>query len=96
MASVITTGGTAIVVAEGPINGGYVVNPPNAASQGIGGAENAYIDMVAGPGDTDAAANGTTRILFPGDSFPLPALTSGVLVKVNAATGGHKLTVVTW
>jgi hypothetical protein len=95
-ASAIVAGGTAIVVATGPINGGYVTNPSNAASQGIGAAENAYLDMVGTPGSTDSAANGTTVILQPGQTFALPALAAGVNVRVNAATSGHKLTAVVW
>lgn len=92
----IVTGGTAVTLATGPINGGYVINPANAASQGIVTAENAYVDPVATPGSTDAAANGTTALLQAGQSFYLPPLVTGVLVKGNAGTSGHKLTVVTW
>ena len=81
---------------SGPINGGFVQNPIDAAGQGIASAENAYLDMVAAPGGADGAGNGTTAILQPGQPFFLPALPSGVSVKANAATSGHKLTVVRW
>lgn len=95
--STVATGGTAVTVIAGPCNGGYVVNPANAAAQGIGSAENAYLDMVGTPGSTDATAgSGTSMILFPGQSFTIPALALGVSVKVNAATSGHLLTVVKW
>jgi len=92
----IITGGTAIVVASGPISGGYVINPNPVAAQGIGGdvPENGYLDMTEPPGSTDSTASGTTSILFPGDRFDLPALNGGVSVYVNAASSGHKLTVV--
>lgn len=96
LAHVITTGGTAIIVAEGPNSGGYVINPNPAAAQGLGLPENAYINMTGPPGSTDAAASGTTSILFPGDRFDLPPLDDGVSVYVNAASSGHKLTVVVY
>lgn len=95
-ASAIATGGTAVTLMTGPCNGGFVTNPPNAAAQGIGAAEPAYIDMVGTPGSTDAAANGTTTYLDIGQSFTIPPLASGAVVKANAATSGHKLTVVKW
>lgn len=95
-ASTITTGGTAITAITGPITGGYVTNPPNLASQGIAAAENAYLDMVGTPGSTDSAGNGTTTILTPGQTFSLPSLATGVTVKLNAATTGHKFTIEVW
>lgn len=95
-ASQIATGGTAVTVITGPINGGFITNPINSAAQGIADAENLYIDMVGTPGSTDAAANGTTSLLMPGQGFELPALAAGVTVKANAATDGHKFTVNVW
>lgn len=95
-ASEVTTGGTAVVALSGPIGGGFVTNPPNAASQGIGAAENLYLDMVGTPGSTDADGNGTTVTLVPGQTFVLPSLATGVSVRVNAATSGHKFSVTKW
>lgn len=95
-ASAIVTGGTAITLVNGPIQGGYVVNPCNLAAQGIGTAENAYVDPVAAPGSTDAAANGTTVALQPCQNYPLPPLATGQSLRGNAATTGHKFTVVKW
>ena len=95
-ATAIVTNNTAIIVVTGPINGGFVANPINAAAQGIGAVENAYLDMVGVPGATDAAANGTTYLLSPGQSFTLPPLAAGVNVRVNAASAGHKFTVNVW
>ena len=94
--SAIATGGASIVAVVGPINGGYIVNPLNLAAQGIAAAENAYIDLVGTPGSTDGAANGTTQLLAPGQIFNLPALAAGVSVRLNAATTGHKFTIVVW
>lgn len=95
-ASAVVTGGTAVTVVTGPVNGGYISNPLNAAAQGIGAAENAYIDPVAAPGSTDAAANGTTVIVSPGQNYTVPPLATGSVIKANAATNGHKLSVVVW
>lgn len=91
--SVVTTGGTAVTVATGPLNGGFIVNPYNTAAQNVT-AENLYVDIVGTPGSTDANGNGTTTILFPGQSYSIPAIVTGKTVKVNAATSGHKFTVV--
>lgn len=91
----IVTGGTAVTVVTGPVNGGYIVNPSNTAAQGVT-AENAYIDPVGTPGSTDSAANGTTSLLTPGQSYNIPPLKTGSVIKANAATSGHKLVVVTW
>lgn len=92
-ASAITTGGTAVTLVTGPCSGGYITNPPNASAQGITTAENAYVDKVGTPGSTDSAANGTTTVLFPGQTFTFGPLASGSVIKGNAATNGHKLTV---
>lgn len=95
--SVVTTGGTAVTAIAGPINGGYILNPPNAASQGISAAENLYVDMVSAPGSTDATANGTTTLVpAGGNPFVIPAIGAGVNVQVNAASNGHKFTIVWW
>ncbi len=91
----VATGGTAVTLLTGPVNGGYVVNPLNTAAQGVT-AENAYIDPVASPGSTDAVANGTTTLLAAGQVYSIPPMASGLTLKANAATSGHKLTVVKW
>jgi hypothetical protein len=95
-ASAIVTGGTALTIATGPINGGYVTNPANSARQAIATAEPLYIDPVASPGSTDAAANGTTTALDIGQTYTIPALASGHVLRANAATSGHKFTIVVW
>lgn len=94
LASAIVTGGTLVVVASGPINGGYIVNPASKEAQGIGAAENLYVDPVGDPGSTDAAGNGTTTVLAPGQPYSIPALPAGSSLKANAATDGHKFNAV--
>lgn len=93
--SEVTTGGTAVVAAIGPINGGFITNPATAAAQGVT-LENLYVDVVGVPGGTDATANGTTLLLAAGDTFALPALAEGSDVRVNATSSGHKFTIVLW
>lgn len=92
----VTTGGVAVAFADGPINGGFIINPLTAAAQGISNAENLYIDCVNTPGDTDATGNNTTTILQPGQSFTLFALATGSNWQMNAASSGHKVTIVLW
>jgi len=94
--STIVNAGVAIVAAVGPINGGFIYNPPNAASQGIQTAENINLDMTGPPLSGDANGNGTTVTLTSGQTFTLPTLGPGVQIWVNAVTAGHKLTVVVW
>lgn len=94
LADVIVNAGVAIIAATGPFNGGYVINPNPAAAQGLGLPENAYLDMTGAPGSTDATGFGTCKILFPGDEFTLPAVETGVNVWLNAASAGHRFTVV--
>lgn len=91
-ATAVATGGTAVTAVTGPINNGFITNPPNAAAQGIVTAENMYIDLINSPGHTDAAGNGTTTILVPGQTFSLGQLGIGVTVKINAATSSHAFT----
>lgn len=93
LASEIATGGTSVVVASGPISGGYIANPASDAAQGVT-AENLYVDPVGDPGATDADANGTTTALVPGQSYSIPPLPAGSSLRANAASSGHKFTVV--
>jgi hypothetical protein len=80
----------------GPIAGGFIANPLSAAAQGLGAAANLYINLIGTPGSTDAAAGNGTLILVPGASYNVPALASGVNLRVNAASSGHKFTAFKW
>ena len=93
---VIVSGGTPIVAVAAPIYGGFLTNPASAAAQGLATAENLYIDMVGIPGASDAAAYGTTVILQPGQNFTFPWLAVGVLVRINAASSGHRVSGEVW
>ena len=88
----IVTGGSAVTLLTGPVNGCYVTNPLLAADQGIVTAEPAYVDPVNTAG---TAGNGTTSALQPGQSWACVPQ-SYIPVTANAATSGHKLTVVIW
>lgn len=95
-ANALVSGGQAVVVAVGPINGGYITNPTNATAQGIVTAENINVDLTGPPLAGDVYGFGTTAVISAGQTFSLPPLAAGVQVWVNAVTGGHKLTVVVW
>lgn len=92
----IGTGGTAITIVAGPVNGGFITNPLNAAAQNIVTAENANIDMVATPSAGDAGGSGTAQLLVPGQPFTVPPLSSSGAIKINASTTGHKFTCEVW
>jgi hypothetical protein len=97
LATVIATGGSAVIVAIGPLNGGFVYNPLTAAAQGIVTAEGLNIDLTGPPGAGDAYGNGTTVTAVPGQTFTLPApLGANVQLWANAVTSGHKFSCVLW
>lgn len=91
-ASVVTTGGTAVVaVLASTSQGCYIINPLSATDQGVT-VEPLYVNPVT---TATTAGNGTTAALAPGQTYSCPA-NSSVAVSVNAATSGHKFTVVRW
>lgn len=90
-ASEVAVGGTPVVAIVGGPNGGMIVNPYTDADQGIP-AEALYVDPV---GAASLNGNGTTFSLQPGQSWSvIPGQTT--TTSVNAQTGGHKFSVVSW
>ena len=90
----IATGGAAVVAVTGPVNGCYIVNPATAGDQGIATAENAFVDPVT---TSTTTGNGTNTTIEPGRSWSCPvAVPAGKSISVNAATSGHKVSVVVW
>lgn len=82
----ITTGGQAVVAANGPLAGGVITNPSTAAEQGILSAEPLFLDVTGAVAALEETA--TTFALQPGASFEIiPGQTTNV--SVNAATSGH-------
>lgn len=92
LTSTITTGGTAQNAVAAGVNGGYITNPASNTDQGIGTAENLYVNPV---GAATTAANGTTIALGPGQTFELIA-GSTLPVSVNALSSGHRFSVVVY
>ena len=94
--SVITQGGTAVIAAGIDPNGGYITNPITAADQGLpsGAApEPLFIDPTGA--EATLQANGTTFRIEPGGTwFLIPGQSTPT--SVNAATGGHKFSVVVY
>ena len=88
--SIITADGVAVIaVGPGP-NGGIITNPYTNTDQGLADAEVLYVSPVSAPG---LSANGTAFALYPGQSWTLiPGQTTPTYV--NAATNGHKFSVV--
>lgn len=74
------------------VNGGFITNPASAADQGLANAEDLFVDPV---GAASEAGNGTTFRLAPGQTWSLiPGQTTPT--SVNAASSGHKFSVVKW
>lgn len=90
LVSVVTTGGTPVIVADVGPEGGFIVNPANAADQGLAEPARLFVDPV---GAADVAARGTTFALEPGQSWPLiPGQTTPTTV--NSEEDGHNFSVV--
>lgn len=91
-ASAVDIGGTPVIAVGPNPNGGFIFNPAEAADQGIAVAETIYVDPVgvpglAGFGTAFAIAPGQTWMLIPGQTTP---------TRVNAASSGHRFSVVSW
>jgi|SRR5579859_2372299 len=93
--TVVPVGGAPIQALPPNINGGIITNPVSAGDQGLGAAEPLYIDAVGTPGAGDGAGNGTTFVLYPGQTWEaIPGQTTPTLV--NALSSGHKFTAIYW
>jgi hypothetical protein len=96
LASSIVVAGTPITVAGSNPNGGYITNPITAADQGFdpnAAPEPLFIDPTGQPATTQG--NGTTFRLEPGQTwFLIPGQTT--TTSANAATAGHKFSVVVY
>lgn len=91
-ASAITTGGVAITLVTGPVNGCWITNPLSATDQGIATAEAAQINGVT---TATGAGNGTNSTLQPGQSWGcVPGQKTNV--SAIAATTGHAFAVEVW
>ena len=93
LASVVATGGTAVVVV-GPLpNGGIIVNPYSPTDEGLANSEPIYVDPTGAP--ATLVGNGTTFAIQPGGSWQIiPGQTSST--SVNAASSGHTFSVISW
>ena len=90
--SVVVTGGVAVAAIPPNINGGFITNPQQSADQGVTPAEALYINPIAAGG---LVANGTNFALPPGSTWTIvPGQTTATWV--NAATAGHRFSVVYW
>lgn len=92
---VVAVGGTAVIAVPAGPGGGFIENPLTADGQGIVSAETIYVSPVAAPGSTDADVNDTTFAIYPGQRWDIIAGQDSP-TWVNAATNGHKFSVVYW
>ena len=90
LASSIATGGTAVAAAGPTANGIIITNPASATDQGIETVETLYVSPV---GAATLSANGTTFAIPPGGSWTL-SFGQTTNTSVNAATSGHKFSVI--
>jgi hypothetical protein len=92
LATVITTGGTAVTVLPANLDGGLIVNPLSATDQGVS-VEPIYVDPTgAAPGLT---ARGSVFRIEAGQSWTaIPGQTT--VTKVNATTSGHNFSAISW
>jgi hypothetical protein len=91
----VTTGGTAVIAIPPGVSGGYITNPSLATDQGFLSSvlpEDLFVNPAGTP---SLVGNNTTVRLSPGQSFTAIA-NSTLPLMVNAATSGHKFTVVYW
>jgi hypothetical protein len=84
--SMIAQGDTPVVVASGPMLGGFIVNPRTRGEQNVPMVETLFVSFT---GSADDIQNSTTFPVQPGQRFNFPANLSGT-VSVNATTAGHR------
>jgi len=92
LVSVISTGGGAVVAVPPNAQGGIITNPELDTDQGVANIEPLFVNPIdaanlTGNGNTFALAPGQTWVVIPGQTTP---------TSVNAATAGHKFSVVWW
>jgi hypothetical protein len=91
----IVAGGAPITTFPGNISGGIIQNPLDSADQGISVAEPIYVDPINPPGSAPGDGNGTTFVIYPGQTWSvIPGQTTPT--QVNAATTNHKFSGVYW
>lgn len=88
----VNAAGTPVVAVAANPNGGFITNPLLAADQGVPNEEPLYINPI---GDAGTQANGSTFALQPGQTWTvIPGQTTPT--SVNAASAGHKFSVISW
>ena len=92
--STVATGGTAVSAVTGPAVGCYIFNGSTATEQNIATAEVLYVDPVT---TATTTAGGSNVAMVPGQNWSCPgSVGPGRVISINAATSGHKVTVVVW
>lgn len=92
--STVATGGTAVAAVTGPVTGCYIFNGSTATEQNIATAEAVFVDPVI---TATTTAGGSNVAIQPGQTWTCPgSVGPGRVVSINAATSGHRVTVVVW
>lgn len=92
LATSITLGGQAVMVIPPGAYGGYIWNPYTETDQGVP-IEPLFINPISAP---SLEAFGATVAIYQGQNFEVPVAKSVTGIWVNAATTGHRFTVVYW
>jgi len=95
LVSVVSVGGTAVTPVAANPNGGFIQNPYSADDQGLADPEVMYVDPVTTPGSAPGDGHGTTFVLYPGQMWNIIAGQT-TPTQVNAASSGHRFSVVRW
>lgn len=93
----IITGGTAITSIPGNVGGGFIQNPVDPLDQGIlsGVPQPIYIDPINVPGSSPGSGNGTTFVLYPGQTWEVPTGQS-TPTRVNGPVSGQRFSGIYW
>ena len=88
----VANGGVSVIAINPMPNGGVITNPYTAGDQNLSSAEPLYVNPVQ---SSDIQGNNSTFALQPGQSWTvIPGQTTPTYV--NAASAGHRFSVVSW
>lgn len=95
LATQIVSAGSPVTTFPGNVSGGVLQNPLDPADQGLAVAEPIYVDVVNPPGAGPGFGNGTTFVIYPGQTWSaIPGQTTPTLV--NAESLNHKFSAIYW
>lgn len=87
VSTTVERAGRPVVVAYGPMLGGFIMNPLSAEDQNLSAAVNLYVSLV---GDAGLNVDDGTFVLLPGQGYRIPANFTG-RITVNSQANGHRI-----